>query len=562
MAEQCRADRFDLAAIGARAATAGNPVIPLVADLRTAVPDHAARAVHVGATSQDVIDTSLMLLARRTIPTIDAALARAVSAAAGLAERHRGDVQPGRTLLQHAVPITFGLTAATWLVGLVEARAALDRVATERLAVQLGGAAGTLAPLGDHGVAVMEHLADRLGLAAPALPWATSRGRVVELAGALVLVAGAAGKVATDVVGLMQTEVDEVREPDEPGHGGSSAMPHKRNPASATLVVSAAHQVVGAADRGARRTAPGPPASGRPVARRVGSVAPRPAPDRRRGGARGRPARGARRRRRPHARRPRPHRRAGHDRVRRHLPGGGAASTRPRRGRRSRPASAPRTASPDPWPTCWPSTPSCAARSARTACATRSTPVVTWAPPAPSSTAPSPRPEEPPHHERDRRPPPPDRRARRGSRRRARQLHRHERRHVGAPGGGPLPPVPRRALRPPGPRPLTRPRGPYSLDDLGRDVLALLDHLGLEKVAYGGLSLGGMVGMWLGIHAPERISSLRAVLHLGLPRAAGALGGAHRPRPPRGHPVARRGDDAPLVQRGDALRRRRRSSGS
>ena len=131
------------------------------------------------------------------------------------------------------MPITFGLTAATWLVGLVEARAALDRVATERLAVQLGGAAGTLAPLGDHGVAVMEHLADRLGLAAPALPWATSRGRVVELAGALVLVAGAAGKVATDVIGLMQTEVDEVREPDEPGHGGSSAMPHKRNPASA-----------------------------------------------------------------------------------------------------------------------------------------------------------------------------------------------------------------------------------------------------------------------------------------------------------------------------------------
>ncbi|HEX6786735.1 MAG TPA: lyase family protein, partial [Acidimicrobiales bacterium] len=224
-----------------------NPVIPLVADLRAAVPDHAARAVHVGATSQDVIDTSLMLLARRTILTIDAALARAIAAAAALAERHRDDVQPGRTLLQHAVPITFGLTAATWLVGLVEARAALDRVASERLAVQLGGAAGTLAPLGEHGVAVMERLADRLGLATPTLPWATSRGRVVELAGALVLVAGSAGKVATDVIGLMQTEVDEVRESDEPGRGGSSAMPHKRNPASATLVVSAAHQVVGAA---------------------------------------------------------------------------------------------------------------------------------------------------------------------------------------------------------------------------------------------------------------------------------------------------------------------------
>ena len=247
VAEQCHADRFDVVAIGARAATAGNPVIPLVADLRAAVPDGAAPAVHVGATSQDVIDTSLMLLARRTVPTIDADLTRAVMAAATLAERHRDDVQPGRTLLQHAVPITFGLTAATWLVGLVEARAALDRVARERLAVQLGGAAGTLAPLGDAGVAVMERLADRLGLTAPTLPWATSRGRVVELTGALVLVAGAAGKVATDVIALMQTEVDEVREPDEPGRGGSSAMPHKRNPASAALVVSAAHQVVGAA---------------------------------------------------------------------------------------------------------------------------------------------------------------------------------------------------------------------------------------------------------------------------------------------------------------------------
>jgi 3-carboxy-cis,cis-muconate cycloisomerase len=243
----CRAELFDLEDIGARAASAGNPVIPLVHDLRSAVPHGAAAAVHVGATSQDIIDTSLMLLARRTLPTIDAALGRAVAAAALLADRHRDDLQPGRTLLQHAVPITFGLTAATWAVGLVEAQAALDRVATERLAVQLGGAAGTLAPLGEAGVEVMDRLADRLGLASPALPWPTTRGRVVELASALALVAGAAGKVATDVIGLMQTEVDEAREAAGAGRGGSSAMPHKRNPASAAFIVSAAHQVVGAA---------------------------------------------------------------------------------------------------------------------------------------------------------------------------------------------------------------------------------------------------------------------------------------------------------------------------
>jgi 3-carboxy-cis,cis-muconate cycloisomerase len=247
VAASCRAERFDGADLAERAATAGNPVIPLVEDLRAAVPPKAAGAVHLGATSQDILDTSLMVLADRALGVTDAALARSIGAAAGLAADHRLDLMPGRTLLQHAVPITFGLTAATWLVGLADARSGLVRVRSERLAVQLGGAAGTLAPLGDRGAEVMERLAARLGLSAPPLPWHTTRGRVAELVSALAVAAGAMGKVAADVIGLMQTEVAEVREAAGPGRGGSSAMPHKRNPASATFVVAAAHQVVGAA---------------------------------------------------------------------------------------------------------------------------------------------------------------------------------------------------------------------------------------------------------------------------------------------------------------------------
>ena len=247
VASCCRAAQFDEAALAARAATAGNPVIPLVEDLRAAVAPEALSAVHLGATSQDIIDTSLMLLADRALGVTDAALARSIGAAAGLAARHRLDLMPGRTLLQHAVPITFGLTAATWLVGLADARSGLARVRSERLAVQLGGAAGTLAPLGDRGAEVMERLAARLGLRAPPLPWHTTRGRVAELVSALAVATGAMGKVAADVIGLMQTELAEVHEAAGPGRGGSSAMPHKRNPASATFVDAAAHQVAGAA---------------------------------------------------------------------------------------------------------------------------------------------------------------------------------------------------------------------------------------------------------------------------------------------------------------------------
>ncbi|GLW66829.1 3-carboxy-cis,cis-muconate cycloisomerase [Actinomadura rubrobrunea] len=234
-----RADRFDLPGLARRARGAGNPVVPLIADLRAAAGP-AGRHVHQGATSQDIVDTAAMLVASRARRVILAHLDRALDALARHAERHRGTPMAARTLARQAVPTTFGLKAAGWLLGCLDAR---ERLAALRLPVQLGGAAGTLAAFGEHALDLVAAYAARTGLDEPALPWHTRRTPVAELAGALALTAGALGKIATDVVLLAQSEVDEVAEPAAPGRGGSSAMPHKRNPALATLVRSAALQV-------------------------------------------------------------------------------------------------------------------------------------------------------------------------------------------------------------------------------------------------------------------------------------------------------------------------------
>jgi 3-carboxy-cis,cis-muconate cycloisomerase len=204
--------------------------------LTTRVPDESAGWVHWGATSQDVLDTAAMLVARRALGLLDDDLARLANACADLAERHRDTVMAGRTLLQQALPITFGLKAAGWLVAVVEAREGLAAFAARRLAVELGGAAGTLASLRGRGLAVVEALAGELGLAVPVVPWHTARGRVAELAGLLAVAAGAAGKIALDVALLMQTEVGEASEAAAPGRGGSSTLPHKRNPVGALAV--------------------------------------------------------------------------------------------------------------------------------------------------------------------------------------------------------------------------------------------------------------------------------------------------------------------------------------
>jgi 3-carboxy-cis,cis-muconate cycloisomerase len=173
IAAACHADAFDVDAIGAAAVSSGSPVVPLVRALTAAVGEPAAAQVHRGATSQDILDTASMLVASRALPPLLDDLWAAADATAKLARHYRDTPAAGRTLLQHAVPVTFGLKAAGWLVGLDDVCARLDHVRRTRLAVQLGGAAGTLAALGSDGMAVVGHLARELGLAEPVVPWHT-----------------------------------------------------------------------------------------------------------------------------------------------------------------------------------------------------------------------------------------------------------------------------------------------------------------------------------------------------------------------------------------------------
>jgi 3-carboxy-cis,cis-muconate cycloisomerase len=238
IASQCRVDEFDVAQLGRAAVRSANPVFPLVNALRAAVPKDAAPYVHYGATSQDVLDTAMMLIARRGLDVILADLEKAAAAAATLADRHRTTIMAARTLLQQALPTTFGLKVAGWLIAIVEARSELARVAQTRLAVQFGGAGGTMAALADRGLDVARELSAELALAEPTLPWHTARARVVEVASALGVAAGVSGKVALDVVLLAQTEVGEVSERAGAGRGVSSALPHKRNPVDAIEILA------------------------------------------------------------------------------------------------------------------------------------------------------------------------------------------------------------------------------------------------------------------------------------------------------------------------------------
>jgi 3-carboxy-cis,cis-muconate cycloisomerase len=247
VARACVPERVDAAAVAAAAADGGNPVIPLVRELTRAVDGDAARSVHQGATSQDIMDTAAMLVARRAGAVVRADAAAAGDALADLAQAHRTTPMAGRTLLQQALPITFGLAAAGWLSGLDAAAARLGEVLDHRVAAQLGGAAGTLASLGDDGPRVAAAFAAETGLPEAPLPWHTDRGRVAELAGALAQVCGAVGKAAGDIVLLAQTEVGEVVEDGGAGVGGSSTLPHKRNPVAAVSAAACAHRAPGLA---------------------------------------------------------------------------------------------------------------------------------------------------------------------------------------------------------------------------------------------------------------------------------------------------------------------------
>jgi 3-carboxy-cis,cis-muconate cycloisomerase len=242
----CEASRFDPEELGREGRAAGNPVPPLVKTLTAAVSEvseNAARHVHKGATSQDILDTAAMLVARRVLDLILAELDGVSHACAHLAEEHRETIMAGRTLLQQALPTTFGRKAAGWLVSVLEGRRRLSEVRERRLAAQLGGAVGTLASLGESGVSVLGEFARELKLAEPTVPWHTDRSRISELGGALSFVAGVLGKIALDVILMAQTEVGEVAEPAGEGRGGSSTLPHKRNPILSVTAAANARRV-------------------------------------------------------------------------------------------------------------------------------------------------------------------------------------------------------------------------------------------------------------------------------------------------------------------------------
>jgi 3-carboxy-cis,cis-muconate cycloisomerase len=236
----------DVSGLAVAARGAGNPVVPLVKALRAAVPDDAARWVHFGATSQDVLDSAAMLVSRRALDPVLEELDAVVDDCARLAREHRGTLMVGRTLLQQALPVTFGLKAAGWLAGVAGARERLRELRSS-LPAQLGGASGTLASLGERGAAVLERFAGRLELMSPRVPWHGDRRRVAELGTALAIAAGAVEKVALDVVLLAQTEVGEVAEASGDGRGSSSTLPHKRNPVGAIRARAAARSVRAAA---------------------------------------------------------------------------------------------------------------------------------------------------------------------------------------------------------------------------------------------------------------------------------------------------------------------------
>jgi len=246
----CQARTFDLAALAEAATKSGNLAIPLVKALTAGVgkaDTDAARYVHWGATSQDVIDSAAMLMLRAGIDALLADIDSAIAGFAGLALKHRHTAMVGRTWLQHALPMPFGLKLAEYAAALNRSRARLQRLRSEALALQFGGAAGTLAALGDNGLRVAEKLAQELGLPLPDAPWHTHRDRFAEAASVLAIIAGTCGKIARDVSLMMQTDVGEAFEPAGEGRGGSSTMPHKRNPVAAATALGAATMAPGLA---------------------------------------------------------------------------------------------------------------------------------------------------------------------------------------------------------------------------------------------------------------------------------------------------------------------------
>jgi 3-carboxy-cis,cis-muconate cycloisomerase len=243
IAKACKAGAFDLGALAEAATRSGNLAIPLVKALTANVAKadaEAARYVHWGATSQDVIDTATMLSLRAGVDALLGDIDRAIAGFARLARQHRDTPVVARTWLQHALPMPFGLKLAEYAAALHRSRTRLQRLRQVGLALQFGGAAGTLAALGDKGLLVAEKLAQELALTLPDAPWHSHRDRIAEAASVLAILTGTCGKIARDVSLMMQTDVAEAFEPSGEGRGGSSTMPHKRNPVAAATALAAA----------------------------------------------------------------------------------------------------------------------------------------------------------------------------------------------------------------------------------------------------------------------------------------------------------------------------------
>ena len=246
IANACRADQIDIQLLAHDARQSGNLAIPLIKQLTAkvaAVDAQAARHVHWGATSQDIIDTGLVLQLCQAIDLITSELAELADALAAHAHRHRATPMIGRTWMQHALPITFGLKAAGWLDAILRHQERLVIVRKNVSVVQFGGAAGSLASLGDKGLAVSQALAYELQLTLPAIPWHTHRDRIAEVGTMLGLLTGTLGKIARDISLHTQTEIAELSEPSSQGRGGSSTMPNKRNPVGCSATLTAAHRV-------------------------------------------------------------------------------------------------------------------------------------------------------------------------------------------------------------------------------------------------------------------------------------------------------------------------------
>ena len=238
----CRAELYDIGQLAHDTAMAGTPVIPLAKALTALVEQQDAAAAafaHWGATSQDIIDTGLMLQSRDAFDHIDVQLGTLAARLDTLADQHRASLMPGRTLLQHAVPTVFGLKAAGWLSAVTRHRQRIKEARPRVLALQFGGAASTLASLGDRGSDAARELASELNLSLPDMPWHTARDRIGEIACLLGLIAGTVAKIGKDISLLMASETAEAFEPAAPGKGGSSAMPQKRNPVAANVMIAA-----------------------------------------------------------------------------------------------------------------------------------------------------------------------------------------------------------------------------------------------------------------------------------------------------------------------------------